>query len=478
MIRYWFAVLLLSFSLSGHAEARAFGLPDFTELVEENHPVVVNISTTRARGGAGPELPPGIEWPDIEGTPFGELFRKFFEEQERGNGERGGRRETPSSLGSGFIISDDGYILTNNHVVEGADEVFVRLHDRRQMPATVVGTDERSDVAVLKIEGENLPVAKIGASKQLKVGEWVLAIGSPFGFDHSVTAGIVSAKGRSLPRENYTPFIQTDVAINPGNSGGPLFDLEGNVVGVNSQIYSRSGGFMGLSFAIPIEVAMNVAGQLRENGRVSRGWLGVVIQEVTRELAESFGMERATGALVSQIVADSPAANSDIQVGDVIVEFNGDPVPTSSSLPPLVGLVLAGTDAEVTVLRNGEPVVLTVNIGELPGQEELARATGPGAEPEPKASRVGVVVAEPDDTQREAAGVPEGGVIVTEIKQGGLADQAGVMPGDMVLMLGSDKVDSVVDFDRLVDALPAGTAVAMLVHRGANPLFLPLRLPE
>lgn len=478
MLRLILAGLFMSLSLVGRAEALASGLPDFTELVEQNHPVVVNISTTRSSGGGGPELPPGIEWPDIEGTPFGELFKKFFEEQERGGGNGGGGRETPSSLGSGFIISSDGYVLTNNHVVDGADEVFVRLHDRRQLTAEVIGTDERSDVAVLKIEADDLPVAKIGASKTLKVGEWVLAIGSPFGFDHSVTAGIVSAKGRSLPRENYTPFIQTDVAINPGNSGGPLFDLDGNVVGVNSQIYSRSGGFMGLSFAIPIEVAMNVADQLRDNGRVSRGWLGVVIQEVTRELAESFGMERATGALVSQIVAGSPASKSEIQVGDVIIEFNGDPVPTSSSLPPLVGLVRAGTDAEVIVLRGGVRTVLTVNIGELPGQEELASARSRSAEPEVKESRIGVVVASPDETQREAAGVPAGGVIVTEIKQNSLADQAGILPGDMVLMLGSDKVDSVADFERLVDELAAGSAVAVLVHRGANPMFLPLRLPE
>ncbi|MEM7379273.1 MAG: PDZ domain-containing protein, partial [Pseudomonadota bacterium] len=257
-----------------------------------------------------------------------------------------------------------------------------------------------------------------------------------------------------------------------------LFDLEGRVVGVNSQIYSRSGGFMGLSFAIPIEVAMDVAEQLRDNGRVSRGWLGVVIQEVTRELAESFGMARARGALVSQIVRGSPASRSDIEVGDVIVEFNGDPVPTSSSLPPLVGLVRAGTDAEVVVLRRGERTVLSVTIGELPGQEELANATGRGVEPKPTATRLGAVVAEPDETQREAAGVPEGGVIVTEVKDGGLADQAGIQPGDMVLMLGSDKVDSESDFDRLVEALPTGSSVAVLVHRGANPLFLPLRLPE
>ena len=474
MLRLITIGLFLCLSLTTRADARTLGLPDFTELVEENHPVVVNISTTRSRGG-GPELPPGIEWPDIEGTPFGELFRKFFEEQERGGEDN--RRESPSSLGSGFIISADGYVLTNNHVVDGADQVFVRLHDRRQLAAEVVGTDQRSDVAVLKIEADNLPVAKIGASKTLKVGEWVLAIGSPFGFDHSVTAGIVSAKGRSLPRENYTPFIQTDVAINPGNSGGPLFDLEGRVVGVNSQIYSRSGGFMGLSFAIPIEVAMDVAEQLRDNGRVSRGWLGVVIQEVTRELAESFGMERATGALVSQIVDGSPASRSDIEVGDVIIEFNGDEVPTSSSLPPLVGLVRAGTDAEVVVLRRGERQVLTVTIGELPGQEELANATGRG-ETKPTASRIGLIVDSPDETQREAAGVPAGGVIVTEVTQGGLADEAGVMPGDMILMLGSDKVDSVSDFDRLVEGLRAGSAVAVLVHRGSNPLFLPLRLPE
>ena len=276
--------------------ALARSLPDFTELVERNRAAVVNISTTQRRTAPSsrPRMPRGFEIPDLpEDSPFREFFRRFF-----GEGEM--EEFDAQSLGSGFIISSDGFIISNNHVVRNADEVIVRLNDRREYKAKVVGTDEPSDVALLKIDAEGLPVVRLGTGYELKVGEWVLAIGSPFGFDYSVTAGIVSAKGRSLPRENYVPFIQTDVAINPGNSGGPLFNLEGEVVGVNSQIFSRTGGFMGLSFAIPIDVAMDVAEQLRESGRVSRGWLGVLIQDVTRELAESFGMAKPTGSACRQ----------------------------------------------------------------------------------------------------------------------------------------------------------------------------------
>ena len=290
------------------------GLPDFTELVRENHQAVVNISTT-TRQSSGSS---GLNLPDLDNKELEELLRKYSPQPDDMP-----PRDLDSSLGSGFIISSDGYVLTNNHVVSGADEVLVRLYDRRQLIAEVIGTDRRSDVALLKIDATGLPVAAIGQSDPLQVGEWVLAIGSPFGFDFSVTAGIVSAKGRALPNENYVPFIQTDVAINPGNSGGPLFNLRGEVIGVNSQIYSRTGGFMGLSFAIPIEMAMDVADQLKNNGRVSRGWLGVVIQEVTKELAESFDMNIAYGALIKSILADSPAAESDLEVGDIITHFNG-----------------------------------------------------------------------------------------------------------------------------------------------------------
>jgi serine protease Do len=324
IIRQVMLAVLISIPLAVQA-----ALPDFTTIVDAAKDSVVNISTkTRAKKSDTseyniPELP--------EGSPFGELFEKFFDRDEL---DRRGRES--QSLGSGFIISKDGYILTNHHVVTGADEVIVRMSNRKEYVARLVGSDEASDVAVLKVDAdEDLPVLRFGDSEKLKVGAWVLAIGSPFGFDHSVTAGIVSAKGRSLPSDNYVPFIQTDVAINPGNSGGPLFNLDGEVIGINSQIYSRTGGFMGLSFAIPIEMAVDVADQIKETGSVSRGWLGVLIQEVTRELAESFGMENPHGALVAKVLDDSPAAAAGLEVGDVIVEFNGKKVMRSSGLPQI-----------------------------------------------------------------------------------------------------------------------------------------------
>ncbi|MFT6624533.1 MAG: serine protease Do, partial [Cycloclasticus sp.] len=310
-------MLIFSIALvASFTNAMANNLPDFTALVEANSNAVVNISTTQKSPQLQSFLPPDFEIP--ENAPYGDLLKHFF-------GERGAipRQRDSHSLGSGFIISRDGFLLTNHHVVKDADEIIVRLQDRRELKATLVGSDERTDVALLKVEANDLPVVKFGSSEALKVGEWVFAIGSPFGFDSSVTAGIVSAKGRSLPQENYVPFIQTDVAINPGNSGGPLFNLNGEVVGINSQIYSRSGGFMGLSFAIPIDVALNVSNQLKESGHVVRGWLGVRIQDVTRELAESFDMKKPHGALVAQVLPDSPAEKAGIKVGDVIVSFNG-----------------------------------------------------------------------------------------------------------------------------------------------------------
>jgi len=468
--------LLAVMALLLPALSQARNLPDFTGLVEEQHPTVVNISTTRSNDGMS--LPPGMEMPDLEGTPFGEMLKKFLEEQQRGGGsDRRGQNEEPSSLGSGFIISADGYILTNNHVVDGADQVIVRLSDRRQLEAEVIGTDKRSDVAVIKIEAEELPVAKIGSSENLKVGEWVLAIGSPFGFDFSVTAGIVSAKGRSLPNENYTPFIQTDVAINPGNSGGPLFNLDGEVVGINSQIYSRSGGFMGLSFAIPIEEAMDVAGQLRETGQVSRGWLGVVIQEVTRDLAESFGMATASGALVSQILPDSPAANSELQVGDVIVAFNGSPVNTSSALPPLVGRVRAGADADVQVMREGNRETVVVNIGELPQADVLAARSG-NNQPHKDDDKLGLTVIEPSEEEREAAGVTENGVMVTEIAEDSAAAKAGIAAGDFIMRLDGKVVADLQAYREITREVEAGSSVAVLIQRQSRPMFLALRLPE
>lgn len=464
------AVLLAGAALPGSVTAH----PDFTRLVQQEHRSVVNISTSREvrpeRGG----LPPGFEIPDPEDSPLGELFRRFF-----GEGAVPPARET-ASLGSGFIISADGYILTNGHVVAEADEVIVRLYDRRQFEAERIGVDERSDIALLKISAEDLPAVRTGDPAGLDVGEWVLAIGSPFGFDHSVTAGIVSAKGRSLPSDNYVPFIQTDVAINPGNSGGPLFNMRGEVIGVNAQILSRTGGFMGLSFAIPIDVAMDVAEQLRTSGEVVRGWLGVVIQEVTRELAQSFGMERAHGALVTRVLAGSPAEEGGITVGDVIVGFNGREVVRSSALPPMVGRTGVGEMARVVVVRDGERRTLRVRIGRLPGEDELASGQGvPQQEPaEPAApSRLGLAVAAVDEDTRARLDVGPGGVRITEVT-GNPARAAGLRAGDVLVMMNSRPIEGVEDFRRRVAGLEAGRTVALLVQRPEGPQFIALEVPE
>lgn len=467
-----FAILLMLVAVAGAAQARS--LPEFTELVENTSDAVVNISTTQhVKTGGSMNLPEGIEIPELpEGSPFGDLFKHFFGEQGQGGGIP--QEQEAKSLGSGFIISSDGYVLTNNHVVKDADEVIVRLEDRRQLKAEIIGTDARSDVALLKIEADNLPVVKIGKSKDLKVGEWVLAIGSPFGFDRSATAGIVSAKGRALPRENYVPFIQTDVAINPGNSGGPLFNLDGEVVGVNSQIYSRTGGYMGLSFSIPIEVAMDVAKQLQNNGKVSRGWLGVLIQDVTLELAESFGMGKPQGALVARVVPDSPAEKGKLQVGDVILSFNDTEIERSSSLPPVVGSTPVGKRVPVKVMRNGKKQTLTVSLGELPDQDEqVAKAEGSKVASD---NRLGIRVADLTAEQRKELEL-DAGVLIEEVGQGAAAD-AGVREGDILLRVDNRPVKDVGSLKEMVDGLPAGKSVALLVQRRGGPIFLAMKVPE
>ncbi len=458
-------ILIVSCSLPLAAQA---ALPDFTEIVDRSKDSVVNISTkTKVDRSSSkrynlPELP--------EGSPFGELFDKFFEQDEF---ER--RRRDSQSLGSGFIISEDGYILTNHHVIAGADEVIVRMANRKEYTAKVIGSDEASDVAVLKVEDEGLPTLKIGDSDDLKVGEWVLAIGSPFGFDATVTAGIVSAKGRSLPSDNYVPFIQTDVAINPGNSGGPLFNLEGEVVGINSQIYSRSGGFMGLSFAIPIEMAVDVANQIKETGSVSRGWLGVLIQEVTRELAESFGMENPHGALVAKVLDDSPAAEAGLEVGDVIVEFNGKKVMRSSGLPPLVGRAKVGKEAEVTVIRDKKRREIGVLIAQLPNTITQAAFT-PESGPQEENSALGMKVETLSSEARKRLKI-EAGVQVVEVDESGPASDAGIQKGDVITMIDNRDVESIDDFEEITDELQSGKSVALLVQRRAGPVFLAIR-PE
>lgn len=444
-------------------------LPDFTALVEQNNAAVVNISTTQKVAAMEPQLPEGLEIP--EGTPFDDFFRRFF-----GEGGPGGPAGEVKSLGSGFIISSDGYVITNHHVVKDADEIVVRLQDRRELVAKVVGSDKRSDIALLKVSADGLPVVRMGSAAKLKVGEWVLAIGSPFGFDHSVTAGIVSAKGRSLPSDNYVPFIQTDVAINPGNSGGPLFNLNGEVVGVNSQIYSRTGGFMGLSFAIPIDVALQVVDQLKTQGHVSRGWLGVQIQDVTRELAESFGMKKPQGALVSKILDKSPAEAAGIQVGDIITEFNGQEITTSASLPPLVGATKIGETARIKLLRQGEVKEVTIKIGALP-EEELPLATTDEPTTGEKSNRLGINVVNPSPEQREMLEVPKNGVLVMSVSPGPAYD-AGIRRGDVILRIQGEVVRDVKHFAEIVKDLPKGKSLAVLVQRRGGSLFLPLKLKD
>ncbi len=466
---YLFTILVLGLLLGvPQAGAVTRGLPDFTDLVEQTRPSVVNISSTQKIHRGRRAFPHG-QLP--EGTPFDDFFRRFFGD------ENGGMEEFyDKSLGSGFILSEDGYILTNNHVVQDADEVVVRLTDKSEYEAKVVGTDKRSDVALLKIDAKGLPAAKIGSSTDLKVGSWVLAIGSPFGFDYSVTAGIVSAKARSLPNENYVPFIQTDVAINPGNSGGPLLNMDGEVVGVNSQIYSRTGGFMGLSFAIPIEVVMNVVDQLKSKGHVSRGWLGILIQDVTRELAESFGMDKPVGALVARVLPDSPAEEAGIEVGDIIVEYDGKPVGSSANLPPMVGVTKVGSQVKVKIIRNGKPRTLKVTVSELPEDEEITLSAGDQGEHNVTIRRLNILVSTLPDDKREELG-EEGGVYVEAVKSGP-ASRAGIRRGDIILKFNNEDVKDAKHFRELVKAVPEDKPVPVLIQRQGSPIFLALKIEE
>ena len=470
------ALLLVAILTAWSLPAFAQNLPDFTRLAAQNSPAVVNISsqqTTRV----GTRLPEGFSIPDMpEGTPFNELFRHFFGDDL----ERFGTERESQSLGSGFVISSDGYILTNRHVVADADEIQVRFSDRRTYDAEVIGTDKASDVALIKIDAEGLPTVKLGKSSDLKVGEWVLAIGSPFGFDHTVTSGIVSAIGRNLPSENYVPFIQTDVAINPGNSGGPLFNLDGEVVGINSQIYSRTGGFMGLSFAIPIELATNVAEQLRTTGTVARGYLGVLIQDVDRNLAESFGMPQPYGALVSRVMDDSPAERAGLRVGDVILAFEGKRLLNSSQLPPMVGTHRVDQPADVTVLRDGKEIELSVVVGRLPDEEEVAEVRPePREEAKPdEIERLGLTVIDIRDEVRRQLELDEtGGALVSSVTDGP-AKTADIRRGDIVLMFDGTDVRNARHLRELIDAAEGKRSVAVLVRRGDDPLFTALRLAE
>jgi serine protease Do len=461
------ALWLAAFSLAAQAQ-----LPDFTRLVEDQGNAVVNISTTQAvrRSAALPQVP-GIEDEEVL-----EFFRRFIPRQPGpGNPAPGpAPRSESRSLGSGFIISQDGYVLTNAHVVEAADEITVKFTDKREFKARLIGADKRTDIALLKIDAAGqLPAVRFGDPSKLKVGEWVVAIGSPFGFENTVTAGIVSAKGRSLPQENFVPFIQTDVAINPGNSGGPLFNLRGEVVGINSQIYSRTGGFMGLSFAIPADVALDVQKQLKEKGRVARGKIGVVIQEVTRDLATSFGLDRARGALVNQVEKGSPAEKAGIEPMDIIVGFDGKPVDSSSDLPRIVGSTRPGSTASVDVLRKGATKRLSLTVGEL--QEErvaaLEKPRAPKA-PEAQANRLGIVVADLTPEQRKEKSLSSG-LLVTEVKPDARAD---VRKGDILLTLVQKgqqiELKSADQFNKLLASLDKNAVITLQVKRGESMAFV------
>ncbi len=448
-------------------------LPDFAILAEKYSPAVVNISTTQK---IGPDTRSQLQIPGLpENHQFGELFRRFFEQQQ--DFLEPDIFDT-QSMGSGFIVSQDGYVLTNAHVVEDADKIIVKLHDRRELIAQVIGTDEQTDIALLKIEADNLPTVKMGSSKSLKVGEWVMAIGNPFGFEHTVTAGIVSAKGRSFYNENYVPFIQTDVAINPGNSGGPLFNTDGEVIGVNSRISSEPGrrSYTGLSFAIPAEVASDVMSQLRDKGRVSRGWLGVMIQDVTPELAQSFGLTKPQGALVARVLEDSPAESGKIQVGDIIMKLDGTEVNTSSGLPPLVGSLQAGQMVTLEVMRHGNTERLPVRIGELPERPPARTMTSALPEKPVTSERLGLDLENLTEEVKAETGAKYG-VMVTGIHEGP-AEDMGLQGGDIIQVIDNKKVTSVEELRHVVASLQAGKSVAILVYREAGSVFLAMRIPD
>ncbi len=462
-------VMMISLFLSSPIVfAQVKELPDFTGLVDKHSAAVVNISaiqTSNAMNGQIPELP-GIP----ENSPFYEFFKKHMQPFPAP------RKSEPRSLGSGFIISSDGYILTNAHVVETADEITVKLNDKREFTAEVIGTDRKTDIALIKINATELPIVAQGNPDNLRVGEWVVAIGSPFGFEHSVTAGIVSAKGRSLAQENYVPFIQTDVAINPGNSGGPLFNMKGEVVGINSQIYSRTGGFMGLSFAIPINVATEIADQLKVNGKVNRGRIGVMIQEVTKELAESFGLSENNGALVVTVEKGGPADKAGIKARDIILKFDEKDVAVSADLPRIVGNTKPGSTVPVYLWRDDSFKTLEIKVGESSKDDGAERRRLKQNKKSETSNRLGLVLSEITAEQKKQLEITNG--LLVEDMQPGIAGRSGIRIGDIILGLNSKDVKSVKQFNELIDSAKSGKNIALLVKRGEITTFITMKLSD
>jgi serine protease Do len=448
-----------SASQGASAPSRAANLPDFTALVKKQGPAVVNVTSKSKASGSQARL-----------TPEEEFFRRFMPDlPERGAPPPG----EGMGVGSGFIISEDGFILTNAHVVAGADEVTVRMADsKREFSAKVVGADERTDVALLKVNEKGLPVVTLGKSSRLEPGQWVAAIGSPFGFANSITAGIVSATERSLPAETYVPFIQTDVAVNPGNSGGPLLNIDGEVVGINSMIYSRTGGYMGVSFAIPIEAALDVSKQLREHGKVTRGRLGIGIQPVTKELAESFKMASDDGVVVVNVERGSPAEKAGLQVGDVILAYNGKVIEEPNMLPRLVAGTKPGEQAKLDVLRKSERRTLTATVGEVPAERSARTSQAPAKESTP--SRLGLAVRELSPEERKKLGV-EYGVVVVDVAQGPAARSA-IQPGDVIVAVNQSRFSSIEEFTKLLAEQQKGAKVALLVRRGEASIYVPIEV--
>jgi serine protease Do len=443
--------------------ANRYGLPDFAQLVEQVGAAVVNISViqqvARAEGGLSPD------------DPFYDFLRRFgVPVPGMPGGPRGGGNQINRGIASGFIVSPDGYVLTNAHVVDEATEVTVRLTDKREFKAKVVGTDKRTDVALLKVEGSGLPTVKIGEPEQARVGEWVVAVGSPFGFDNTVTAGIISAKARRLPDETYVPFIQTDVAINPGNSGGPLFNLAGEVIGINSQIYSRSGGFMGISFAIPIDVAMKIKDQLQRHGKVERGRLGVAIQGLDKDLTQSFGLEEPNGALVASVEPGSPADKAGLKAGDVVLAVNGSKLADSGDLPRIIGDMRPGSAARLQVWRDRKSRDITVTLGSQQAEETVARRSSPKGEQQ-GTGKLGLSGRALTAQEARQLGVA-GGLLVEGAS--GPAARAGIQSGDVVLAVNNQPVTSVEQFRGLLEK--AGERYALLVQRGSGRIYIPIRL--